>query len=114
MIGEHSKVTTRTVTVEGLVAAVVGKQVILNVGPKAGVKAGDQLSIERVSQEIKDPATGKVIRRMTSNVGVVKVTEVDADSSVASIVSGTGFKVGALPRQLRSRRPDSIFHVPGS
>jgi curli biogenesis system outer membrane secretion channel CsgG len=94
VIAGNSKLQVRTVTVEGLVAAVEGTQVILNVGSKAGVKAGDQLSIERVSREIKDPATGKVIRRMTSNVGVVKVTEVDADSSVASIVSGTGFKVG--------------------
>jgi hypothetical protein len=80
--------------VEGLVAAVEGNQVILNVGSKAGVKAGDQLSIERVSREIKDPASGKVIRRMTSSVGMVRVTEVDADSAVASVVSGTGFKIG--------------------
>jgi curli biogenesis system outer membrane secretion channel CsgG len=82
-----------TVAVQGLVAAVTGNQVVVNVGSKAGVKVGDQLSIERVSQEIKDPATGKVIRKLSTQVGVVKVVDVDADSAVANIVSGTGFKV---------------------
>jgi curli biogenesis system outer membrane secretion channel CsgG len=94
VIAGNSKLQVRTVVVEGLVAAVEGNQVILNVGSKAGVKAGDQLNIERVSREIKDPASGKVIRRMTSSVGMVRVTEVDADSAVASVVSGTGFKIG--------------------
>ena len=31
---------------------------------------------------------------MTASVGVVKVTDVDADSAVASVISGSGFKVG--------------------
>jgi hypothetical protein len=82
------------VKVEGLVAAVDGGQVILNVGAKAGLKVGDQLSVERVTREIKDPATGAVIRRMASPVGVVRVTDVDDVSAVADPVSGTGFKVG--------------------
>jgi len=68
--------------------------VILNVGAKAGVKVGDQLSVERVSKEIKDPATGKVLRRMSTPIGMVKVTDVDDVSSVCSVVSGAGFKTG--------------------
>ena len=44
----------------GLVAAVDGGQVILNVGGKSGVKVGDQLNVERVTKEIKDPSTGQV------------------------------------------------------
>jgi hypothetical protein len=55
---------------------------------------GDQLSVERITREIKDPATGAVIRRMTSPVGVVRVTDVDDASAVAAPVSGAGFKVG--------------------
>jgi len=93
VISGQSRVAVRAVVVQGLVAAVAGPQIILNVGSKAGVKVGDQLNVERVSQEIKDPATGKVIRRLATPVGVLKVTEVDADSAVASVVSGTGFKV---------------------
>src|SRR6266446_785967 len=56
VIAGKDKLVTRTIMVEGLVAAVDGGQVILNVGAKAGVKVGDQLSVERVSREIKDPA----------------------------------------------------------
>jgi curli biogenesis system outer membrane secretion channel CsgG len=94
VIAGNGKLQVRTVVVEGLVAAVDGGQIVLNVGTKNGVKVGDQLNVERVSREIKDPATGKVIRRMTSSVGLVKVTDVDNDSSVCSVVSGSGFKVG--------------------
>jgi len=96
VIADRPKVEIRqapTVTVQGVVAAVAGAQVILNGGGKAGVKVGDQFSVERVSQEIKDPATGKVIRRLSSSIGILKVVDVDDQSSVCEIVSGTGFKV---------------------
>jgi hypothetical protein len=39
----------RTVKVEGVVAAVDGGQIVLNVGAKAGLKVGDQLSVERLT-----------------------------------------------------------------
>ena len=71
-----------------------GGQVVLNVGAKAGLKVGDQLSVERVTTEIKDPATGQVIRQMTQPVGVVRVTDVDDVSAICAPVSGSGFKVG--------------------
>ena len=94
VIAGKEKLVARTIVVEGLVAAVDGGQVILNVGAKAGVKVGDQLSVERVSKEIKDPATGKVLRRMSTSIGMVKVTDVDDVSAVCSVVSGAGFKTG--------------------
>jgi curli biogenesis system outer membrane secretion channel CsgG len=88
------KLQTRTIVVQGLVAAVDGGQVILNVGAKAGVKVGDELSVERVTKEIKDPATGQVLRRLSNQIGVVKVSDVDDASSVCTVVSGSGFKTG--------------------
>jgi len=94
VIAERPRVQVRQVTVQGLVAAVTGGQVVVNVGTKAGVKVGDQLTVQRVSNEIKDPATGKVIRRLSSNIGVIKVVDVDEQSAVAEVVSGSGFKVG--------------------
>ncbi|HEX4487941.1 MAG TPA: FlgT C-terminal domain-containing protein, partial [Terriglobales bacterium] len=78
----------------GLVAAVDGGQIVLNVGGKSGVKVGDELNVERVTKEIKDPSTGQVLRRMATQVGVVKVTDVDDVSSVCTVVSGSGFKTG--------------------
>jgi len=94
LIAESGKLQVRTITVEGLVAAVDAGIVVLNVGAKAGLKVGDQLSIERVTREIKDPATGQVIRRMTSKIGVVEVTDVDDISAVCKIVEGADFQVG--------------------
>jgi len=98
LIASNDKVGVRTVTVEGLVAAVDTGIVVLNVGGKSGLKVGDQLSIERVSREIKDPATGAVIRRLSSKIGIVQVTDVDDVSSVCKIVSGADFKVGDLAK----------------
>jgi len=94
LIADNSKLQTRTVKVEGLVASVDGGQIVLNVGAKAGLKVGDQLSVERVTKEIKDPSTGAVLRRMSSQVGVIKLTDVDDVSAVGTLVSGAGVKVG--------------------
>jgi curli biogenesis system outer membrane secretion channel CsgG len=92
------KLAVRTVLVQGMVAFVDANGVVLNVGAKAGVKAGDRLSVERVTREIKDPSTGAVIRRMSSKIGVVEVTEVDEGSAVAKIVDGKDFKVGDMAK----------------
>jgi len=94
VVAGKDKLVARTVTVEGLVAAVDAGMIVLNVGGKSGLKVGDELTVERVSKEIKDPATGKVLRRLSTPIGVVKATDVDDVSSVCSVVSGTGFKVG--------------------
>ena len=94
LVADNTKLQVRTITVSGLVAAVDGGQIVLNVGGKAGLKVGDQLSVDRITREIKDPSTGAVIRRLTSPVGVVRVTDVDDISAVAAPVSGAGFKVG--------------------
>ncbi len=58
LVADNTKLEARTISVEGLVAAVDGGQMVLNVGAKAGLKKGDQLTVERVTREIKDPATG--------------------------------------------------------
>jgi curli biogenesis system outer membrane secretion channel CsgG len=94
LVADNDKLQARVIVVTGLIAAVDGGQIVLNVGAKAGVKVGDQLSVERVTKEIKDPATGQVIRRLANPVGVLRVTDVDDISSIATPVSGTDFKVG--------------------
>jgi curli biogenesis system outer membrane secretion channel CsgG len=94
LVTQSPKLSTRTITVEGVVAAVEGNQIVLNVGAKAGIKVGDQFNVERVTKEIKDPSTGNVLRRLSSTVGVVKATDVDDVSAICEPVSGQGFKVG--------------------
>ena len=94
LIADATKLSTRTIIVSGLVAAVDGGQVVLNVGAKTGIKVGDQLSIERITRTIKDPATGQILRQLTQPVGIVRVTDVDDVSAICEAVSGSGFKVG--------------------
>ena len=100
LIPNASKVSVRTIKVEGLVAAVDGGPVVLNVGARAGVHAGDQLEVVRVTREIKDPATGHVIRRLSSTVGIVTAVDVDDASAVCNVVSGSGFKTGDSVRSV--------------
>ncbi|HEU5352606.1 MAG TPA: CsgG/HfaB family protein [Terracidiphilus sp.] len=101
LISSAGKVSVRTISVEGEVAAVDGGQVILNVGKKAGVNVGDQFEILRVTHVIKDPQTGAVLRRMTTTLGVVKATDVDDVSAVCTPVSGTDFKTGDLAKTVK-------------
>ena len=85
---------TRTIAVEGLVADVSGKTLILNVGAKAGVKVGDQLEVVRKIREIKDPATGKVIRSIENKIGDVAITDVDENSAVGTFTGSANATVG--------------------
>ena len=94
VVSNAPRVSVRTITVDGLIAAIDGGQIILNVGRKAGVNAGDRLEVVRVSREIKDPETGNVIRRLTTSIGIIKATDVDDTSAVCIPISGSGFRTG--------------------
>lgn len=86
--------TAPAAAINGLVADVSGTSLVLNVGSRAGVKVGDKLKVARVGREIRDPASGKVIRRIEESLGEVTITEVD-DSSAVGKYSGAGqVKVG--------------------
>jgi len=91
---DAQKLPTRTVTVEGLVADVLGKTLTLNVGSKAGVKVGDRLQVSRKVRDIRDPATGKVIRSVVNKLGDVTITETDEQSSVGTFAGASPPKVG--------------------
>jgi curli biogenesis system outer membrane secretion channel CsgG len=77
------------VRLEGRVADVSGDTLIINIGGKAGVKKGDKLDVTRVGREIKDPDTGKTIRRVEDPVGSIVITDVDEVSAVGKF-SGAG------------------------
>jgi hypothetical protein len=82
------------VKIDGIIAAVDSGQIILNIGSGAGINVGDRFEVVRVTKEIKDPTTGEVIRRLTTSVGIIKATDVDAKSAVCVPVSGSGFQEG--------------------
>ena len=94
LISQAGRVEGTTVTINGLVADATGGMIILNVGKSSGVAVGMKLLVERVSREVKDPATGKVIRRIAAPVGEIEITEADESSAVAKVTSGQDFKVG--------------------
>ena len=66
----------------------------MNVGSKGGVKVGDTLEVRRVTREIKDPTSGKVLRKVSDKVGTVTITEVDETSSVGTFKGDGAAKVG--------------------
>jgi curli biogenesis system outer membrane secretion channel CsgG len=85
-----SALPTVKIEVSGLVAdAAPDGTIIINVGAKAGVKVGDTLAIKRKVREVKDPATGKVLRAIEDEVGTIKVTEVE-DGSATGKFQGAG------------------------
>lgn len=83
---------------EMVVADVTGNQLVLNKGGVHGFRPGMVVSIERVIKAIKDPITGKVLRRQTHSIGRIQLTEVDSQSSIGKILTGTGFKVGDVAK----------------
>ena len=89
-----SRLPTTTVSLNGLVADVSGNSLVLNIGSKAGVKVGDKLTVSRVGREIRDPATGKVIRRVEEKLGEVTISEVDESSAVGNYSGAGAVKVG--------------------
>ncbi len=93
-----ANVPTHKAEVSGLVADVSGGTLIINVGSRSGLRVGDMLEISRAIRTVKDPASGKVIKTVTSKIGDATVTEVDTDSATVSF-SGTGpAKVGDVAK----------------
>lgn len=87
---------TVKVQVAGLVADVTGNTLVLNVGTKAGVNVGDQLTISRKVKDVKDPTTGAVIKTITDQLGIATVTQVDATSATATFNGSGTPKVGDM------------------
>jgi len=87
---------TVKVQVSGVVADVSGNTLVLNVGSKAGVKVGDQLTVSRKVREVKDPSTGTVIKTIVDPVGTATVTEVEELSSTATLNGSAQAKVGDM------------------
>ena len=93
-----SNIPVTVLKIEGLVADATGDTLVLNVGAKAGLKVGDRLSVKRTGREIRDPATGKVIRRIEESLGDVVITEVDDQSAVGKYTGASPAKTGDTVR----------------
>ncbi len=84
----------KALVIDGLVADVSGNTVILNVGTRAGVKVGDKLQLRRKIRDVRDPATGKILRSIEDKIGEVTITEADEGSAVGTFSGAGAPKVG--------------------
>ena len=96
---EAGKLPAKTVVIDGLIADVNGANVVLNIGSKAGIKAGDRLKVMRGGRTITDPATGRVIRRIEDEIGEVVITDVDEASAGGKYTGSAPAKVGDHVKQ---------------
>lgn len=92
-----SPISTQSIP-DALVADISENQIIINQGTQKGFEDGMVLSIERVNREVTDPETGEVIRTLTTPIGQIELTNVDARSGIGRIVSGSGFQIGDRAR----------------
>lgn len=91
---DSGKLPYREIAVHGLVADATNGTLILNIGTRGGIAVGDRLQVRRKVREIKDPATGKVLRSIEDKVGEVVITEADEESSVGTFQGAGQPKVG--------------------
>jgi hypothetical protein len=86
---------TRTVVIDGVVAdATPDGTLIINVGSSSGLKVGDRLAVKRTGRTINDPTTGKVLRKIEDNIGMMTITEIEAGSAVGKFTGSGTPKVG--------------------
>lgn len=88
LVAAASRIQETKVEIRALVADVSGGEVTINVGTGAGVRVGSEYDIVRPGREIKDPATGRVLRRTTTPVGKLKITSADEGSATGTLTGG--------------------------
>ena len=92
--------TETVAVVSALVADVSGSELVINVGTAGGVKVGAEYAVLHPGREIKDPATGSVLRRSTTRVGKIKITSADEGSATGTLTGDpaqVGDCVGTCP-----------------
>ena len=91
---QAGRLPDRVIVIDGLIADATGGSLILNIGSRAGVKVGDTYKVMREGRVVKDPTTGKVLRRVETQVGEVQITDVDEASSGGKFTGSMPAKVG--------------------
>ena len=93
---EAAQLPTKAVVIDGLVADATGNTLVLNVGSRQGIKVGDRLDVRRKIKDVRDPASGKILRSITDKLGEVVVTDVDEQSAVGQFTGSAPAKVGDM------------------
>lgn len=77
------------------------KDLVVNAGEQSGVRIGDVFEVVRRGKVITDPETGEVIRVRLERIGKIKISAVEAKSSNALVLDGSGFQTGDVIREIR-------------
>ena len=94
LVGQANRIAATKFRASGKVADVDGNTLILNLGRNHGIQVGDLLRVRQVVRVVTDPDTGEPLREVTEDVGTVRITEVDARSSVGIFFGSPAPKVG--------------------
>jgi curli biogenesis system outer membrane secretion channel CsgG len=81
--------TFGSMPLEGKVIKVSGNKVYINLGKDSGIAAGQVFKILREGEELIDPSTGESLGSETTEIGSIKVTEINEKFSIAEIVKVT-------------------------
>ncbi|MBI4419250.1 MAG: hypothetical protein HY560_00335, partial [Gemmatimonadetes bacterium] len=87
VVAASTKIVARKVEIAATVLDVSGSELTISAGTPTGIKVGASYDVVRPTREIKD-ASGRVIRRVTTPVGTIKITQVTADFSVGQLTGG--------------------------
>jgi curli biogenesis system outer membrane secretion channel CsgG len=86
--------------VAGKIARIGEGTIYLNVGSEAGVKEGDEFSVVRMGEPIKDPDTGEVLGQNETKIGRLKVIKVMGPRlAMATALGQATFKTGDAIKQ---------------
>lgn len=67
------------------------QKVYIDSGESDGIKVGDQFTVERVTEVIKDD-DGNILDQLKTDVGIIEVTQVLSKSAICKIISGSAQK----------------------
>jgi len=84
--------------VEGRVADVSGKTLVLNVGSNDGVNVGEVFEVLNIIREVKDPVTKETLDVVTEKTGEMTITSV-RDKVASGTYTGSPAKVGFMARK---------------
>jgi len=84
--------------VEGRVADVSGKTLVLNVGSNDGVNVGEVFEVLNIVREVKDPVTKETLDVVTEKTGEMTITSV-RDKVATGTYTGSAAKVGFMARK---------------
>lgn len=98
LLGQTANMKKAVREVEGRVADVSGKTLVLNVGANDGVNVGETFEVLRIVREVKDPVTKETLDVVTEKTGEMTITSV-RDKVATGSYTGSAAQIGFMARK---------------